>query len=455
MVVKRRRRRLQSVRARTTAAACLVLGCFLIVASLGFTTVLRHSLVRAVDHAAKARAEDLAAVAAQGTLPPILASPGEEDTLIQVVDAAGAVVATSANLAGRPPVARFRPVGQRVMIRTLGPLPLKDRETYRVVALQADGPGGPFIVYVGRTLEEAGHGVAVAGGLLAIGMPVVVLLMGVTTWVAAGRALRPVEAIRAEVADITAHDLHRRVPQSAADDEVAGLAATMNAMLDRLESAVERQRRFTGDASHELQSPLAALRAELEVALAQPAAADWKATAERLLEDVERQEELVRDLLYLARAEAVPVERQGLVDLDDVVLAEVERLRARAGVRVDASRVSAAPLRGHRDDLARVVRNLLENAVRHARNLVQVEVGTDDGWATLAVADDGPGIPPSERHLIFERFARLDTGRSRDEGGTGLGLAIAREVVAAHGGAITVEDCPAGARLLVRLPADS
>ncbi|MGH9036001.1 MAG: sensor histidine kinase [Acidimicrobiia bacterium] len=274
-----------------------------------------------------------------------------------------------------------------------------------------------------------------------------------------GRSLRPVEAIRAEVADISARALHRRVSEPPTNDEVARLAATMNAMLDRLESATERQRRFVGDASHELQSPLAALRADLEVALAagdgDGESGEWAQTARRLLGDVERQEALVHDLLFLARSdEYVPTRNPTLVDLGDVVLTEVERLRLRAAVAVDTSKVSGAPVRGHWEDLARVVRNLLENAVRYAGTQVTVGLGVAEGWAVLTVADDGPGIPREERERIFERFARLDSGRSRQLGGTGLGLAIAREVVVDHHGTITVDDWPGGARLVVRLPAE-
>ncbi|MGH8991537.1 MAG: sensor histidine kinase, partial [Acidimicrobiia bacterium] len=238
----------------------------------------------------------------------------------------------------------------------------------------------------------------------------------------------------------------------------ARLAATMNAMLDRLESATERQRRFVGDASHELRSPLAALRADLEVALAggDGHAGEWAHTARRLLGDVQRQEALVQDLLFLARADEDPTSRRPytLVDLDDVVLAEVERTRLGAAVSVDTSAVSGAPVRGQVEDLARVVRNLLENAVRYARSRVAVSLGVEDGVAVLTVDDDGPGIPPAERERVFERFARLDSARSRQLGGTGLGLAIARQVVVDHQGSITVEDWPGGARMVVRLPAE-
>lgn len=464
MAVRGRLERLRptSVRARTTAAACLVLGSAFVLCGVVFSVLLHRHVINGVDDTTKGRAEDVAGLLEQGRLPQVLANPGEDDTLVQVVDARGRVIAASENIAGKPPVATFEPGDSEPEMKNIGRLPLPGGGTYRVAGLRAQSPDGPVTVYVGRTLEDVVHGLSAARTLLLAGLPILLVLVGSTTWVLAGRALLPVEAIRAEVADISASGLDRRVPVPGTDDEVARLAATMNAMLDRLEEAVHRQHRFVGDASHELQSPLATLRAELEVALAHPAAVDWVTTAGGLLDDVERQERLVRDLLFLARADEGAVLPPGqLVDLDDVVLGEVERIRARTTLRIDAAGVSAAPVRGRREDLTRVVRNLLENACRHARSVVRVEVASGLGQACLVVADDGPGVPAGERERIFERFARLDAGRSRQEGGTGLGLAIAREIVAAHSGTIVVEDtpgsngAPAGARFLVRLPLEA
>jgi signal transduction histidine kinase len=245
------------------------------------------------------------------------------------------------------------------------------------------------------------------------------------------------------------------VPEPPADDEIGRLARTMNQMLGRLEMFTERQRRFVADASHEMQSPIASTRAELEIATAHPEATDWVATAAELLEDNLRMERLVQDLLYLARAEdpmrAVAPSR---LDLDDIVFAEAARVRSRSRVLVDTSRVSAAEVRGNADQLGRVIRNLLENATRHARTRVTIELDRgDDDRIRLVIADDGPGIAAPERERIFERFTRLDSSRSRGTGGAGLGLAIAREIVEAHGGRVFVADAAVGARFVVDLPA--
>jgi signal transduction histidine kinase len=228
----------------------------------------------------------------------------------------------------------------------------------------------------------------------------------------------------------------------------------MNAMLDRLQAASDRERRFVADASHELQSPLASFRTQLEVALTHPAGADWPATASDLLHDSRQMERLVRDLLFLARNGETPTPVPPTpVDLDDIVLDEAARLRAAARVRVDSSRVSAAPVYGSRDDLTRLARNLLENAERHAATTVRVELGIAAGQARLVVANDGPAIPAEDRHRIFERFARLDDARNRASGGTGLGLAIVKDIAERHGGTVHAEDGQGEVWFVVVLPA--
>ena len=233
------------------------------------------------------------------------------------------------------------------------------------------------------------------------------------------------------------------------EDEVAALARTMNQMLARLETAEARERAFLANASHDLQSPLTVFRTELEVALAHPDVADWSATARTLRAEGGRMESLVQDLLYLATsAEPVNRPRPGLVDLDDVVQEEVTRARSSTAVGV-GTRVTAAPVRGHRDDLARMVRNLLDNAVRHAVSRVEVTLVEDAGTVTLSVEDDGPGVPDEHRDRVFDRFFRGDPARDRSSPGTGLGLAIVRAVAEEHRGSV---DLAGPARFEVTLP---
>ena len=230
----------------------------------------------------------------------------------------------------------------------------------------------------------------------------------------------------------------------------------MNDMLDRLQHSAERERRFVADASHELQSPLASSLADLEVALAHPESTEWEATAARRRGRQRADDALVGDLLFLAQSDdnGASQARRTLVDLDDVVREEVSRLRPPEGLTVDVSGVNPAEVRGDADQLARVVRNLLENATRYARSAITITVSTNGtGRTELAVADDGPGVPADQRDRIFERFARSDDSRSRATGGTGLGLAIAREIVESHRGTIDLDQSATGARFVVHLPA--
>jgi signal transduction histidine kinase len=359
-------------------------------------------------------------------------------------------------------VARTPPTSTRPELRVMHDVPDdSDLEDYRVWALRATTPRGPVAVYVGASPESVREPVTTLRRSLVVGMPILLVLVALGTRAVVGRALRPVEDLRREVAEISEHASGRRVPLPATDDEVRRLAVTMNAMLARLEAALARQRELVGDASHELQTPLTALRAQLEVALAHPAGASWPGLAADLLLDVEAMERLVRDLLWLARDDAghtAPDHR--LVDLDAVVLEEAARARRqgrRAGVVIDTSAVSAAPLRGSADDLARLVRNLLDNALAHATTTVRLSLRGDDRNTRLEVRDDGPGIPADQRERIFERFARLEPDRGRlavaDRTGTGLGLAIVRGIARRHGGDVQVLDTPTGACFVVELPA--
>ena len=243
------------------------------------------------------------------------------------------------------------------------------------------------------------------------------------------------------------------MPESGSGDEIDRLARTMNGMLDRLEEGSSRQRRFVADTSHELRTPLTRMRTGLETQVADDVeAADVLRSS--LLEEVRSLEATVEDLLTLARldASAAPVERAPL-DLDDLVGREVMRLRATSEVEVEMTGVTGAATVGDQGQLGRVIRNLLDNAERHARSTVRVACREEPDGTVVEVADDGPGIPESERARVFERFTRLDEARSAGSGGTGLGLAICRAIVEAHGGTIAVSDSDdGGACFTVRLP---
>jgi signal transduction histidine kinase len=269
----------------------------------------------------------------------------------------------------------------------------------------------------------------------------------------ASRALAPVERIRREVELITGDRLDRRVPEPPSRDEVHRLARTMNLMLGRLESSRERQQQFVADASHELRSPLAGIRQTAEVVRAHPGALPEGELAEAVLEESARMQRLVDQLLLLTRADEGVVARADQdVDLDDLALAEARRV-VRSGLDVDTTGVGAGRVRGDVTALGQVVRNLVDNAARHASSVVSVGVRETGQLVELAVEDDGPGVPDDQRDRVFERFVRLDEARARDAGGSGLGLAIVREIVAAAGGDVGVSSSAlGGARFVVRLP---
>jgi signal transduction histidine kinase len=310
---------------------------------------------------------------------------------------------------------------------------------------------GQVTLIARRSLGEVNRTVHSVTDALLLGVPALVAATALLAWHLAGRALRPVESIRAEAAAITGSTMHRRVPEPDAGDEVGRLARTMNAMLDRLEESSTRQRQFVSDASHELRSPVAAIRAQLEVALRRGDQVDWPQVARRVLDEDERLEAAVGELLELARVEEAappPVD----VDLDDLVLEEAGRVRP---VPIDTSRVSAGRVAGDPRQLVRLVRNLLDNACSHARSRVVTSVATGAGSVWLVVDDDGPGIPPADRERVFDRFTRLDEGRGRGGGGAGLGLAMIRSIAERHGGTVMIDDAPiGGARFVVRFPED-
>jgi signal transduction histidine kinase len=443
-----------SLRLRTTVLALGIVGLALLVGGIALLAVLRHSLNISGDDVARARALEVATLATAGELPRVVHEPNEDD-IVQVVDADRRVISGTLR-GGRTPVTSFVPNGTIPAVHTVTDVPDdgQERDAYRVWALRADTAAGPVTVYIGTSLETVTDTMATVRRALLIGGAGLLALLVVATLALLKRALRPVERIRAQVADISGGALDLRVPVPESDDEIARLAQTMNAMLDRLEAASELQRQFVADASHELQSPLASFRAQLEVSLAHPELTDWHETARMLAEDSARLEHLVRDLLFLAREDhGQPAAPHSPVDLDDVVLDEAARLRSHCPVSIDTTEVSAAPVLGNRGDLARLVRNLVDNAVAHAASVVRLTLSTVNGDVCLVVEDDGPGVPHDEQKRLFDRFYRSDGARGRAEGGTGLGLAIAQAIAEDHAGRITIEDTTVGARFVVVMPA--
>jgi signal transduction histidine kinase len=434
-----------SVRARVTAAAALAaLG---VLAGTGVLLVrAQHStLTESLDEQLDGEAGAIAQRLADESPPRVLRGFGDDDTVAQVVSRDGVVLARSDNARDLTPLAPW-PASGRSGPHGIGHLPTDDAP-YRLVSIVVDD----VVIHVAATTDDVSESVAALRSSLLVAVPVVVLLLAALTWRLVGRTLRPVEAIRAEVEAIGGGELHRRVPVPPTDDEVGRLARTMNAMLDRVQHAAQRQERFVADASHELRSPLARMRAEVEVDLAHPATADLEATHRSVLEETAGLQALVDDLLLLARSDAgAPPVRREEVAIDEIVRRQAARHRDHTAA-IDLSGVAVGRTLGDHAALDRAVGNLLDNAMRHATRQVLVDVTSDRQGVELTIADDGPGVPIADRSRVFDRFAQVD--ESRHHGGTGLGLAIVADIVRRHGGSVALDpDHHPGARFIVRLP---
>jgi signal transduction histidine kinase len=444
--------RFGTVRSRLTLLATAAVGVVLVISAVALISVERTVLTRGIDEALRQRADNLQPALARRAFGSVLPTEGDhEDSFLQLIDGGGRVVAASANAGDVAAVVPPLPAGSPPRFRTVSDVPLSTHE-FRVLAIES--ASGGHTLAVAKNLDDVNESVRILTTSLTTAIPVVVLLLAALVWWLTGRALRPAESIRAEVASIRGTEPGRRVPVPDSDDEISRLARTMNGMLDRVERAIDQQRRFVADASHELRSPLTRIRSDLEVSIAHPETVDPDAVYRSVLADTIKLQELVDDLLLLARSESGSVEPPRIpVDLDDLVLEEARRLRERGRVRVDAAEVSAARVLGDPKPLARAIRNLINNAERHARTTVTLQLRENGQHSELVVADDGPGIPVQHHATVFKRFARLDEARSRDAGGSGLGLAIVHDIVRQHGGSIVIASSHGeGARFVVTLP---
>ncbi|GAB3931164.1 HAMP domain-containing sensor histidine kinase [Kribbella albertanoniae] len=459
-----------SLRTRTTVAATAVVAVALVIAGLAVVLLLRANLASQAELQAEVTAQQLASQLAGGTA--IAKLDLDEERPVRITDADGKVLAVSEKLTAidsRPvqlPTATPTPRPTSTPTdsdddsdepdddETSQPEPGKVSEgdagystgtatvdgrtaEYRFAALKVTLPagGGEVTVQAGAELATTQDAVSTVSRTMLIGLPLLLAVVALTTWMVTRRALAPVEAIRTELAGITAaRDLRRRVPVPESRDEVARLARTTNDTLTALETSVAQQRGFVADASHELRSPIASLRTQLEVAAAHPELLEL----DELIADTVRLQHLAADLLLLARLDAGDHPDPERIQVTDLVRDAIDGRTARLDL------TGEPVVLGSKTRLARILGNLLDNAERHTHQEIRVVVNSADGHAVIQVQDDGPGVPEADRERIFERFVRLDDARSRDEGGAGLGLAIARDLAQAHGGTLTVTSSPSG-----------
>jgi len=473
--------RRRGLRSRVTLTAALGLIVAFAAADLLLFNALRVSLTRSVDDSARSGAAEAQALINADRLPnPV---PVPTGITIQVLDAFGNITDVSADADRLVPIV---PVAQaRALAHGGGALQVRGApfdmgsSLLRVVVVPA---AGGQLVIAAVPFSEASGSLNVVARALVIFTPVLFVAFTGAIWLVTGSTLRPIGALRRGAAEVTVTGMPSDLPVPEARDEVRLLALTLNDMFSRLAEAQQRQRALVSDTAHELRSPIASIRTQLEVALDFPATQDWETTARDVHADVLRLARLAEDLLLLARLDEQA--GQGLTSSG----------AAQRGMRVDLAALSrsvvcryadtsvpvtvVAPqtadpdgsvvVAGDWERLDRLIVNLVDNAVRYAKSSVVVSVHRDGAWAELAVTDDGPGIPAADRERAFGRFARLDDARSRDgdeAGGAGLGLAIVRATAQAYGGTAVLEpavpvDPPlgdisgsaSGLRAVVRLP---
>ncbi len=441
------------ISARSAFVAASVVFVALGVTGIVLAGVLYRSMLSEVDNAAAERVARAAAVITThgpAGLDDQLLSTDSRILAVQVIGTDGTVLRRSPGA----PAAPLIPVGELGAGPRIG-MPEHDSPfgPIRFSAQTVTGPDdSPYTVVVGEGSPLVLSTVGTVVTALVVAAPVVIAVSAAATYLLVRRSMRSVDEIRSRVAAITTSDLTERVPVPDRRDEIAALAVTMNEMLARVEAGHAAQQRFVGDASHELRSPLATIISALEVVQAHPDLLNADLAEHTLMPEAQRMRSLIDDLLLLARADEQGWNiRHVDVDLDDLAAGQIERTRREHPLKVTAT-LTPARVTGDPGALARVLRNLLDNAARHATSVVEVDLRRDGSEVLLTIGDDGPGIPEPDRLRVFDRFVRLDEGRSRGAGGTGLGLAIVSEIVAAHLGQVRIEDRPGGGtRAVVQL----
>jgi signal transduction histidine kinase len=426
-----------SLRRRIVISSSLLSLVVLVIGTVAVAAVFATGRIRDIDTQTRAEADTIAALVATGQVPAVLPLPAGSPLLAQVLAADGAVLGSTPSASPTQALIEVH-IGNRDVDTDEGGgysgAPLRLRR------VQASLAGQPVTIVVAAPLGDIRRALRSLRDVLLVVVPLLVVGAAFVVWWAAGRALRPVERLRAAAEELaegpSRGGAFRRLPEPAGDDEIARLTLTLNGLLGALGQVLQKQTAFVADAAHELRSPLASLQVQLEVAAEHPDLVDLPELLAELRVEATRLISLADDLLTLARLDAGPDFASRPLDLTALVGAVGP----------------AAPIAGDEAALRRLVDNLLVNAHRHG-SIVEVHTAVDNGFAVLDVDDNGPGIPPADRERVFDRWVRLDVSRSRPHGGAGLGLALVRDIASAHGGEVAVQESPlGGARLRLRLP---
>jgi signal transduction histidine kinase len=452
-----------SIRARLTLFFVLAIAVVLAFTGFALINLVHRSLVSSASNQIDAEMAMTQSRFAQAPMKKTgeVVLPMQGDVVVQVTNISGTKVwAASSAIADAPVLARTRTdyssanglavklVHSSAAASTLAQIDLGQVETITTTR----GPGLMFGFVYGGPID---HSVAVLLASVAISFPLLLLISGGLVWMGIGLALAPVESIRRRVAAIAAEDLSQRVPVTGGDDEIARMARTLNEMLDRLESSSKFQQEFVSNASHELRSPLTTLLATVERAASDQPNTNWSEVAETIIREGRRLDVIVDGLFWLARHDEnqLDVERVD-VDLDDLLFEESQRVRVISDLSTDTTAVQPTRVLGDPAMLKRMVRNVVDNAVRYADSELRFASRYDGAVAVLTVANDGDGLDVEQSVHLFERFVRADPARSRTSGGTGLGLSIVAEIVARHGGSASFVRVASGTMIELRVRVD-
>jgi signal transduction histidine kinase len=443
-----RRRASWGPRKRSTAAAVAVVALALLLGGVIWIALLQSTLTASLDTSSLRKAQNVIVELADHEVDDAaeyIRLTGFAGQYVQIIDASGQVAAASDPKVEQEPLTGLRPPPGQTQAQDVSSLPnIGNNDDFHVVAAGVQVGSAAYTVVVASSVQVQSDTVATVAWFLLAATPLLLAIVAVSVWLLVGRSLKQVERIRGQVARINADHLDGRVDVPRTNDELEALALTMNTMLERLQASHSEQRRFVSDASHELRSPLATLSAGVEIAAADPSGAMWTQMKDVLAGETDRMRYLVEDLLTLAKAnDGGLVVEDAEVDLDDVVDQEIRRLRSGSRQQVSAD-LTPVRIRGDARRIGQVLRNVLDNAERHALSRIRVVLRATDAGAVITVDNDGDPVPEADRARIFERFVRLDESRSREGGGSGLGLAIAAGIMSAHHGTIRATEGPAG-----------